>query len=83
LEGNALKNLSKFISFSQKSMNIILMSFALSLAYNVIGLSFAVTGQLSPLVAAILMPLSSVSIMVFTFLMTRYKAKKMELSIWK
>jgi cation transport ATPase len=32
------------------------MSFVISLIYNIIGLSFAVQGTLSPLIAAILMP---------------------------
>ncbi len=82
LEGESLKNLTRFIQFSQISMNIILASFALSLLYNTIGLSFAVTGYLSPLVAAILMPLSSISVMVFTFITTRYKAKKLRLRLW-
>ncbi|MDZ7719753.1 MAG: heavy metal translocating P-type ATPase metal-binding domain-containing protein [Balneolaceae bacterium] len=83
LEGDSLKKLSEFISFSQACMNIIIASFVLSLLYNTIGLGFAITGHLSPLVAAILMPLSSVSVMVFTFLTTRYKANKLDLAIWK
>lgn len=83
LEGDALKKLDEFIKFSQGSMNIIIASFVLSLLYNTIGLGFAITGHLSPLVAAILMPLSSISVMIFTFLTTRYKAQKLGLLIWK
>ncbi|MCP9290593.1 heavy metal translocating P-type ATPase [Gracilimonas sediminicola] len=83
LEGKSLKKLNSFIEFSQGSMNIIIMSFVLSLLYNTVGLGFAITGHLSPLVAAILMPLSSISVMVFTFLTTRYKAQKLGLAIWK
>lgn len=83
IEGEALPSLNTFIRFSQKSMRIILFSFALSLLYNITGLSFAVTGQLSPLVAAILMPLSSVSVMVFTFISSRIAAKKLGMNIWK
>ncbi len=83
LEGESLRNLKNFIEFSQGSMNIIIMSFVLSLLYNTVGLGFAITGHLSPLVAAILMPLSSISVMVFTFLTTRYKAQKLGLAIWK
>lgn len=83
LEGNSLNKLQSFINFSQKSMNIIIASFVLSLLYNTIGLGFAITGHLSPLIAAILMPLSSISVMVFTFLTTRYFARKGGLVIWK
>lgn len=83
LEGDSLNKLQSFIHFSQKSMNIIIASFVLSLLYNTIGLGFAITGHLSPLVAAVLMPLSSISVMVFTFLTTRYFARKGGLIIWK
>ena len=83
MEGDSLKKLDNFIKFSQQSMNIILASFMLSLLYNTVGLGFAITGHLSPLVAAILMPLSSISVMVFTFLTTRFFARKGGLDIWK
>jgi Cu+-exporting ATPase len=83
LEGESLTKLNNFIEFSQGSKNIIIMSFVLSLLYNTVGLGFAITGHLSPLVAAILMPLSSISVMVFTFLTTRFKAQKLGLAIWK
>jgi Cu+-exporting ATPase len=53
------------------------MSFVLSLLYNLVGLSFAVTGQLSPLVAAIIMPLSTVTIISFVTLMSNWYAKSL------
>ena len=52
------------------------MSFALSLLYNVVGLSFAITGNLQPLVAAIIMPLSTVTIVTFVTVMSSYYASK-------
>ncbi|MEX2604820.1 MAG: heavy metal translocating P-type ATPase metal-binding domain-containing protein [Gracilimonas sp.] len=83
LEGPYLHKLNDFINFSRTGINIIIASFVLSLLYNTIGLGFAITGHLSPLVAAILMPLSSISVMVFTFLTTRFFARKLGLAIWK
>ncbi|MDZ7807905.1 MAG: HAD-IC family P-type ATPase [Gracilimonas sp.] len=83
MEADSLNKLQSFINFSQSSMNIIIASFILSLLYNTVGLGFAITGHLSPLIAAILMPLSSISVMVFTFLTTRYFARKGGLVIWK
>ena len=83
MDGEKVNSLARFIDFSGSSMWIIRISFLLSLIYNVIGLSFAVAGQLSPLVAAILMPLSSISIMVFTTVSTHLKAHNMGLSLWK
>lgn len=82
LAGNELKNFNKLIEFSRISIGIVSVSFALSLLYNITGLTFAVTGHLSPLVAAILMPLSSISIMLFTTIATRIKAKNIGLKIW-
>lgn len=82
LDGNELQNIDKLIEFSKVSISIVHFSFGLSLLYNITGLSFAVTGHLSPLVAAILMPLSSITIMAFTTFATRLKARKMGLKIW-
>ncbi|MEM6771317.1 MAG: HAD-IC family P-type ATPase, partial [Bacteroidota bacterium] len=47
---------------------VLWLTYGLAFAYNVIGLSYAVTGTLSPVVAAILMPLSSVTIVVVAVL---------------
>ncbi|MBO0342491.1 MAG: heavy metal translocating P-type ATPase [Allomuricauda sp.] len=78
LDASKLRMLPKFIKLSKKSVRIIKMSFLLSLCYNVVGLYFAVTGQLQPVIAAILMPLSSISIVVFTTLATNYLGKKLK-----
>ena len=83
LDGNALNRMNKFIDFSQASITVIKLSFALSLLYNIVGLGFAVSGQLTPLVAAILMPLSSISIMIFTTAGTHLAAKRTGLLTWK
>ena len=78
LDARKLKMLPKFITLSKKSIRIIKMSFLLSLCYNIVGLYFAVTGQLQPVIAAILMPLSSISIVVFTTLATNYLGKELK-----
>lgn len=66
--------LDKFIHFTRYSFGVVRISFVISLLYNVIGLSFAITAQLSPLVAAILMPVSSVSVVAFATLSVRFLA---------
>jgi Cu+-exporting ATPase len=68
LESGQFRHLPDFLSFSRLSMMIVYTSMTLSFLYNVIGLSFAVTNNLSPIVSAILMPLSSVSIVGFVTL---------------
>jgi Cu+-exporting ATPase len=79
LESGNFNKLKKFISFAKTSKKVIIISFILSFLYNVIGLGFAVQGLLSPLVAAILMPLSSISVVIFTTTATNFLAKKRRL----
>ncbi|MCA0132165.1 heavy metal translocating P-type ATPase [Winogradskyella alexanderae] len=78
LDATKLNSLYKFISASKSGIKIIKWSFVLSFIYNVIGLYFAVTGQLAPVVAAILMPLSSISIVVFTTICTNLIGRKLK-----
>lgn len=76
LDAEQFNLLPNFISFSKISINIIFISFAISFLYNLIGLGFAVQGMLSPIVAAILMPLSSISVVVFATLSTNLLARR-------
>jgi Cu+-exporting ATPase len=75
MDANQFKNLCWFLQFSKNTTNTIKMSFTLSLLYNVVGLSFAVTGNLKPLVAAIIMPLSTITIISFVTIMSNYYAR--------
>jgi Cu+-exporting ATPase len=61
---------------TKDAMTIVKITFAISLAYNVIGLTIAVIGKMSPLVAAILMPISSISVVAFTSISTWLRAGK-------
>jgi Cu+-exporting ATPase len=76
LSANSFVMLPDFLHFAKISMNIIRVSFIISFLYNIIGLTFAVQGTLSPLFAAILMPISSVSVIVFTTGMTSLYARR-------
>jgi Cu+-exporting ATPase len=78
LDASKFNLLYKFVKASKSAITIIKWSFALSFLYNFIGLYFAVTGQLSPIIAAILMPLSSISIVVFTTIATNYIGNKLK-----
>ncbi|SFF63098.1 Cu+-exporting ATPase [Salegentibacter agarivorans] len=78
LEASNLTRLSEYFKLSEKGIKIIKWSFVLSLCYNVVGLAFAVTGNLMPVIAAILMPLSSISIVAFTSLATNLAGKKLK-----
>ena len=71
--------LDKFIRLSKMNRKIVLASFALSVLYNVVGLYFAVQASLSPLIAAILMPSSSLSIVLLSFGASNIGARLMRL----
>ena len=76
LDSNEIHKLHKFIQYARSGKKVITWSFILSILYNVVGLSFAVQGLLSPLVAAILMPVSSISIVTFVTVATSFSAKR-------
>lgn len=76
LDSSSFHLLKDFLDFAKTSKKIIIASFILSLIYNIIGLTFAFEGKLTPLIAAILMPLSSISVVIFTTVTTNLLAKK-------
>ncbi|MEC3908316.1 heavy metal translocating P-type ATPase metal-binding domain-containing protein [Tamlana sp. 2201CG12-4] len=78
LDASKFNQLYSFIRASKSAIKIIKWSFILSLIYNCIGLYFAVTGQLAPVIAAILMPLSSISIVIFTTIATNILGRKLK-----
>ncbi|MEC3881294.1 heavy metal translocating P-type ATPase [Parapedobacter sp. 10938] len=80
LDGRSFALLPRFFAFAKDVRKVIHRSFGISLVYNAVGLSFAVTGTLSPLFAAILMPLSTVTIIGFTTVATRMYAAKNQLT---
>ena len=76
LDATQFEKIDFFLGYSKNAMRTIYMSFGLSLLYNVVGLSYAVTGNLLPIVAAIIMPLSTITIVSFVTIMSNYYATK-------
>ena len=76
LNAKMLLNLPTFLNFTTVSLKIIYASFFISILYNIFGLYFAVQGLLSPLLSAVLMPISSISVVVFTTITTTFFAKR-------
>ncbi|MFD0963795.1 heavy metal translocating P-type ATPase [Pseudofulvibacter geojedonensis] len=70
IDASMFKYVDRLLHIGKQSKKIIIASFVLSFLYNIIGLSFAVTGKLSPIIAAILMPLSSISVVVFVTILS-------------
>jgi Cu+-exporting ATPase len=76
LDGKAVTQLDKLILLARSGKKIIAAGFILSIVYNIVGISYAAQGSLSPMIAAILMPASTISIIVLTAIGTRWAAKK-------
>ena len=62
----------------QKSIRLVYISFGFSLIYNVLGIGIAISGNLTPIIAAILMPLSSMSVVGFAALSTSHLNRKIK-----
>jgi P-type Cu+ transporter len=67
-----LPRLASVLRFSKGTVTIVRLSFLISTFYNVIGISIAAQGLLAPIVCAILMPLSSISVVAFACLVTTW-----------
>jgi Cu+-exporting ATPase len=78
LSGKSFSLLKELINYCRKEKIIIYSSFVLSILYNFIGLFFAVQGFLKPVIAAILMPISSISIVLLTTGMSSFYELKLK-----
>jgi Cu+-exporting ATPase len=76
MSASMFEKLPAYLAFSKNTLKVIHASFIISLIYNIVGLSFAIQGTLSPLIAAVLMPLSSVTVIAFTTISTTFISKK-------
>jgi Cu+-exporting ATPase len=68
--------LHEVLRFSQDSVRVVRLSFLISSIYNVIGLSIAARGLLSPIICAILMPLSSVTVVAVACGLTTWLGRR-------
>jgi Cu+-exporting ATPase len=73
IEASKLSELPSLLSVSRFSTTVLIACLIFSLSYNVVGLSFAISGNLSPLVAAILMPLSSITVVLMSTFLVQFK----------
>jgi len=75
MEASAVAELPHFLRMARRARRIVIGSLFISLCYNITGVSFAVSGHLTPLIAAILMPLSSVTVVGFVTVATHITAR--------
>jgi Cu+-exporting ATPase len=77
LKGSALPQLRRYLNYTKFGLQLIKASFLLSLVYNGIGLSYAIQGNLYPLIAAVLMPINSISMLVIANVGMNLKGQKL------
>ena len=68
IDARSIVRLPGALLLARRARRIVFASLGISLLYNVVGVSVAISGHLTPLVAAILMPLSSVTVVGFVSL---------------
>lgn len=76
LDADAIASLPHFLLMARRARRIVIASLGISLCYNITGVSLAVAGHMTPLIAAILMPLSSVSVVGFVTLAVWWGARQ-------
>jgi Cu+-exporting ATPase len=62
IAGDRLALLPAVLRYARRARAVIVLCFVVSVFYNIVGLGFALTGHLTPLATAILMPVSSLTI---------------------
>jgi Cu+-exporting ATPase len=78
MSAGALSRLDGVLRYARRSVGIVRASFIISAVYNAIGISIAAQGLLSPVVCAILMPLSSVTVVAFACGAAAWHARKLD-----
>lgn len=76
LDAASLRQLPAFLRFTRASLQAVLVTFGVSLLYNAAGLTLAVQGQFTPIASAILMPISSLSVLLTATALVRRAARR-------
>jgi Cu+-exporting ATPase len=77
LAANMVTRMAEVLCYARQSVQVVRAAFLISTLYNLIGVGIAASGKLSPVVCAILMPLSSVSVVGFASGMATWMGRKL------
>jgi Cu+-exporting ATPase len=77
IAGTRLADLPAFLRYAARARSVVFVCFVVSIAYNAVGLTLALSGALTPLASAILMPVSSLTIVGFSTGAMRWSARRM------
>ena len=76
LEASTLSQLPSYLTISNYAKKVLKICLTFSISYNLIGLTFAISGTMTPLVAAILMPISSITVVGLSTFLVLLKGRK-------
>jgi len=76
MRAHQLSHLDGLLRYARAMKHVIVFSFTISVAYNTLGLSLALTGILTPLATAILMPVSSLTVIGVSVAGARWYARR-------
>jgi P-type Cu+ transporter len=79
LDAGSLDQFDRILRAARASVTVVMFSIGLSLLYNIGGIAWAASGRLSPLFAALLMPLSSITVVGFALAATTWVARRNQL----
>jgi Cu+-exporting ATPase len=77
VSGDRLVGLPAFLRYARRARQVVLLCFAVSVGYNAVGLTLALSGALTPLASAVLMPVSSLTIVGLSSGLMRWSARRM------
>lgn len=80
-DAGRMKSFVSLLALAKRSATVVQISFIISILYNVVGLYFAMQGLMKPVIAAILMPCSTMSIVIISSGLCNYIAWRKGLSI--
>jgi len=79
LDAAQVPRLAQVLAFARGAARVVRAGFVISALYNICGVTIAAAGLLSPIVCAILMPASSVTVVVFACTVTLWLAHRVGL----
>jgi Cu+-exporting ATPase len=78
LHGERVVSLPAFLQYARTARRVVVACFIVSVIYNALGLSLALRGTLTPLLTAILMPVSSLTIVAMSVGAMRWYARELD-----
>ena len=74
--GNRVADLPAFVRYAARARTVVFICFAVSVLYNILGLRLALRGHLTPIASAILMPVSSLTIIALSWGAMQWSARR-------